>query len=47
MAATAQLNPNTTSDVTWLKQIGTLLTTTEQFTHGYTVKLLADEYYRF
>jgi patatin-like phospholipase/acyl hydrolase len=29
MAATTQLDPDTTTDITWLEEIGTLLTTTE------------------
>jgi patatin-like phospholipase/acyl hydrolase len=47
MAATTQLDPDTTTSITWLEEIGTLLTTTEQFAQGYAVGFLADEYYRF
>jgi hypothetical protein len=47
IAATEQIDPRTVDTVTWLENLGTFLTTTEQFTHEYLLSHLAKDYYRF
>lgn len=47
MANPQKVDPKNINTVTWLENLGTFLTTTEQFTHEYLLDLMAKDYYRF